>query len=451
MNEGVAPHEICWGEGREGLFDEPLEMAGEDFPTLDLPPVVRSRLEEACGFLDEERWSLPYRVLWRWSRGEREALLPGDIDGTRLARRARAVCGDAHAMKGFLRFRERPEGDPRFVAWYEPRHAVLPEVARHFAARMGRTAWLIATPQGTAAWDGQHLAFGQLVSELPEDSDLTEELWLRYYRSTFNPERFNERALEAFLPQRFRKGLIEAPLIPTLVSEARLGDSRQILEISPLKREPLGNCQTGHVERAGAIQGLEACRRCGLWEHATYPVGGSGPSDARLIIVGEQPDDHDDLIGEPFSGPLGRFLEALLNEAGLSRESVFLTHAVKHFRFEMKALQRSYRSPAPEQVEACRGWLEQELARLPARVVVALGRTAVRALGLSDGENPCQGGLSPIMQGDYEIFTTWHPAYALRAREESARAIARTHIVTSLRSAGLRARGGVGRLDGQGC
>lgn len=447
-HENVAPHEINWQTGKGGLFDEPSTM--KVAPALCLPPEVRERLEQACGFLDEERWSLPYRGLWRWLHGERSALLPGDPDGTRLARRARAVCGDAHAMKGFLRFRERPadQGEPRFVAWYEPKHAVLPEVACHFASRMGKTAWLIATPQGTAAWDGRVLAFGAAEHELVLGADLTEELWLRYYRNTFNPERLNEKVLQTLLPRQNRGNLPEASLIPELVCEAKLGISREtsVLPLASENEIPV-NCQTECSARVGFLHGLDACRRCELWESATHPVGGSGPADAQIVIVGEQADDHDDLIGEPFSGPLGRFLEQLLKEAGLAREEVFLTQAVKHFRFETRALQRCYRSPSPEHIEACRGWLEQELARLPARVIVALGRTAVKALGLPESEASLSEEILPVESGIYYFLPTWHPAYALRAPDAAARAMARAHIVASLRSA--RQRAAVKRCQGE--
>ncbi|WP_018606845.1 TIGR03915 family putative DNA repair protein [Uliginosibacterium gangwonense] len=434
----AAPPLVDWGDtdGIESLFAASHAATPSASTPLDLPESLRQRLEEACCYLGKERWSLPYRVLWRCLHDDWAALLPGDADGSPFARRERAVRGAAHAMKGFLRFQERPTNthSPRFVAWYEPPHDVLQAVARHFAERMGNNTWLIATPLGSANWDGKRLAFGPPLSKPAQNEDLIEALWLDYYRSTFNPERLNPGLMQAHLPGEQQRNLPEGRLIPALISEAQLGQSRQ-------SRAPLpsiaknATCANGREARLSLGNELENCRRCSLWEHATYPVGGSGPINARVIIVGEQADDHDDLIGEPFSGELGRFLESLLNAAGVAREEVYLTHAVKHFRFESIQLQRRYRAPTPAHINACHYWLEQELAQVPALAIVALGRSAAQAV--LQTEVPLPMGEAPLVMplAEKRVFVTWHPAYAQKTANPQARTAAQAHIVASLRHA----------------
>jgi len=247
--------------------------------------------------------------------------------------------------------------------------------------------------------------------------------------------------MQSHLPRMHWQNLPETKLIHQLVSEASLGHQRQKPTAIPsahaiaavITERP--SCEPGQSPRASLGEALEACRRCELWQHATYPVGGSGPSNAELVIVGEQADDHDDLIGEPFSGEIGRFLEALLNEAGLSRDEVYVTQAVKHFRFETRQLQRLYRSPAPEHIAACRFWLEHELEMLPARIIVALGRSAASALGLPASVIQREEIPVRVELGRRSVFVTRHPSYAAKASDPAARAQARSHIVASLRCA----------------
>lgn len=434
----AAPHLVDWGDTgqSDGLFADTSAFHAAPPVALDIPPALQDRLEEITCYIGEERWSLPYRVLWRCLHNDWSALMPGDTDGSRFARRERAVRCTAHAMKGFLRFQEAPQHthSPRFVAWYEPAHNVLKSVARHFAERMGQTSWLIATPLGSANWDGRQLSFGPPLSKPALEADLIEALWLDYYRSTFTPERLNVPLMHAHLPRQYHANLPETRVMPALITEAKLG-VLHAEPASPALKSESKHCQSARPSRFDLGHELEQCRRCKLWEQATYPVGGSGPSHARIMLVGEQPDDHDDLIGEPFSGELGHFLESLLQTAGLDREQVYLTHAVKHFNFESVQLQRRYRAPTDAHIQACRGWLEQEIIRLAPVAMVALGRSAAKAL-LED-EPPVPTGDSPLLvtRGNRRIFLTWHPGYALKAADPKARLAAQSHIVASLQSA----------------
>lgn len=439
IGASVPPEEVVWIHDRAAepsLFSCAALTPVETRTMQALTPSLRENFRLACAYLDLERWALPYRALWRWHYGESCAVLAGDPDGSALLRRARAVARAAHLMKGFIRFRERPsaEGNPRFVASYTPEHDVLTFVAEHFLDRMGHTTWLISTPSGSVCSDGRQLIWGDAVSIRASGGDTNEDLWRRYYRSTFNPERLNPDLMRSHLPHRHEVSLPESRDIPALISAASLGESRQLHSscagIDPARpAEKRGR----HTSRArNSDEALDACRQCELWENATYPVAGTGPSDARIVLVGEQADDHDDLVGEAFSGPSGRFLDTLLNDAGLSRETVYLTHAVKHFHFETKQLQRVYRSPSLVHIEACKGWLQQELEALAPRVVLALGRSAATALGHTGDALPHDAEPHALKGPGYWIVPTWHPDFALRSPDLAARTRAKAHITASL-------------------
>ncbi|WP_339905526.1 TIGR03915 family putative DNA repair protein [Pseudomonas guineae] len=234
---GLAPHQVNWrGDGDSGgLFDQAPSPVNTQ-PAAEPPRIPRQLLEllqSAACFRVEDRWSLLYRVLWRVAQGDRAAMLPGDIDGSQLHKRLKAVRREAHHLHAFVRFHPRPETaeGPQLVAWHEPAHDILHSASEHFAERLGRSTWLIATPDDGIYWDGRHLHYQrpcpdewQRLAQTPEDDG--QALWLAYYGSTFNPARLNRSALENSLPVRFWKNLPEGPLIPQLMSQARAGAQR---------------------------------------------------------------------------------------------------------------------------------------------------------------------------------------------------------------------------------
>ncbi|MFZ3154919.1 TIGR03915 family putative DNA repair protein [Pseudomonas sp.] len=237
LQQGVPPHQINWlGEGDNGgLFNQtPVLSSNQTAPPAPrIPKQLLELLQGAARFRVEDRWSLLYRILWRIAQGDRAAMLAGDIDGSQLHKRLKAVRREAHHLHAFLRFHPRPEHaeGPQLVAWHEPAHDILLSASGHFAKRLGRTTWLIATPDDGVYWDGQHLHYQrpcpsawQRLAQTPEDKG--EALWLAYYGSTFNPARLNRSALETSMPVRFWKNLPEGPLIPQLMSQARAGAQR---------------------------------------------------------------------------------------------------------------------------------------------------------------------------------------------------------------------------------
>ena len=180
---------------------------------------------------------------------------------------------------------------------------------------------------------------------------------------------------------------------------------------------------------------LDECRRCPLWHDATQGVPGAGPAHAPIMMVGEQPGDSEDRAGEPFVGPAGRLLDEALREADVTRGAVFVTNAVKHFKWEPRGKRRMHKTPAQREVDACRYWLERELSQVSPKVVVALGSTALKAV-LEDAHARLQDYLGKRTQREGRtILATWHPSYALRAPDPETRERAYTDIVRTLAEA----------------
>jgi uracil-DNA glycosylase family protein len=180
----------------------------------------------------------------------------------------------------------------------------------------------------------------------------------------------------------------------------------------------------GWVPRSAGVPRLRAavqeCRGCELWQDATQAVFGDGAGKARIMLVGEQPGDREDLAGEPFVGPAGRVLDDALERAGIGREDVYVTNAVKHFRFEPRGKRRIHEKPGIVHIDACRPWLEAELRAVNPRVVVCLGATAARAvLGRVVRIGSERG--KPIPHASRVVVITTHPSALLRVTERSER------------------------------
>lgn len=156
------------------------------------------------------------------------------------------------------------------------------------------------------------------------------------------------------------------------------------------------------------------CTACPLWRKATQTVFGEGSPTARLVLVGEQPGDAEDVAGRPFVGPAGKLLDRALADAGLAREQLYVTNVVKHFKWELRGRRRLHKTPAPDEIDACRRWLDAELAALSPRLLVCLGATAIHAvLGGSQSVTHLRGRV--IGRDDQPpVLATVHPSYVLR-------------------------------------
>ncbi|MGZ2749498.1 UdgX family uracil-DNA binding protein [Burkholderia stagnalis] len=189
---------------------------------------------------------------------------------------------------------------------------------------------------------------------------------------------------------------------------------------------------------------LDACRRCALWQHATQAVPGTGPRDARIMLVGEQPGDREDRAGVPFVGSAGHVLDRALEDAGLSRAAVYLTNAVKHFKWEPRGKRRLHKPPAQREVDACRYWLAREIDAVRPWVIVALGVTALRAV-LQDHDATLRDATATLRTADgCPVVAACHPSYVLSTRGADAREHAYHALVDALRTAA-----GLARADGR--
>lgn len=220
--------------------------------------------------------------------------------------------------------------------------------------------------------------------------------------------------------------------------------------MSTRKPAPPSTDETGETKQASQAASpvepdqqprrLEDCRRCALWSRATQAVGGVGPKHAPIMMVGEQPGDKEDLQGMPFVGPAGQLLDDALKDAGVDRRDVYVTNAVKHFKWEPRGKRRMHKTPAQREIDACHYWLERELASVGPRVLVALGATALKAI-LEDRDARLQAVVGKVLEhGGLHVVPTYHPSFALRAPDEATRDRAYAAIVAALREAGKLAQ-----------
>jgi DNA polymerase len=173
--------------------------------------------------------------------------------------------------------------------------------------------------------------------------------------------------------------------------------------------------------RALALVAEEAksCTRCPLYKGAIQTVFGEGPADATLMLVGEQPGDQEDIAGRPFVGPAGKVLDRALEHAGIERDAVYITNAVKHFKNEPRGKRRIHKKPDTSEIDICRFWLDNEIDIVRPHVVVAMGATAVRGvLRRSLPINANRGRLIELADGHGSAVITVHPSYLLRLKED---------------------------------
>ena len=415
LASNTPPEAVLW---TPGLFAEGTEDESPAYPIASVPKDFLPLAKSVALHRDEIKWPLLYRILYRLTHGERNLLKIDIDDDTRQANLMdKAVHRDMHKMKAFVRFRRVPGSEPeQFVAWHKPDHLIVRALAPWFADRFGAMLWSIMTPDTSAHWDTHDLQFGPGVarSEAPADDQL-EDLWRDYYASIFNPARVKVKAMKAEMPVRHWATLPEAQLIPSLLAKA---DTRVIHMATSQKisAAPFIPLTRNVVELQSAAPG---CKGCDLYQHATQVVFGEGPADAKVVMGGEQPGDEEDVKGHPFIGPAGRLLNKALVESGLDREKVYVTNAVKHFKFIERGKRRIHAKPTGIEISACRPWLEAELAALEPDLIVCLGATAAQSLmGREFRVTTDRGKFFPHRWGK-ELVATIHPSAILRAQERA--------------------------------
>ena len=187
-------------------------------------------------------------------------------------------------------------------------------------------------------------------------------------------------------------------------------------------RDEIDQDEEAIVSLADARAAVQGCRRCPLYRHATQAVFGEGPEQAEVMFVGEQPGDREDLAGRPFVGPAGRVLDAAVEKVGIDRGRVYVTNAVKHFKFVPRGKRRLHQRPDAGEIQACKFWLDLEIGFVRPRVIVALGATAAQSL-LGKGVIISRLRGAPItMDNGAALFVTNHPSYLLRIRDPEDKA-----------------------------
>lgn len=439
----VPPEQVTWddGSGQLDLF----ASGGGPVPTdgtraVRVPARYLETAELASFHSDPARWALLYRVVWRVTHGEPDLLaIAGDPDIARLGALRSAVKHDEHRMHAFLRF--RPAGKDgereRMFAWFEPEHDILPLTAPFFARRFASLSWIIVTPRRSAAWDGSRIELTARNARdpiaVPAD-DAVDELFRAYYEAIFNPARANGALFAHHVPARFRRDMPETARVDAMLAGATGRTDRMVGRVTSASAvwlpELTGDRAADHAALARASQ---RCEGCAIRNNATQAVFGEGPLDAAIALVGEQPGDSEDLAGHPFVGPAGQVLDAALAEAGLPRSSVYLTNAVKHFKWEPRGKRRLHSRPSPVEVHACRGWLDAELGLVKPRTVVCLGATAARALlGRNVRLSEQRGKVMDGAPWAEKLIVANHPSAILRAETPEHAAELRSGLVADL-------------------
>jgi probable DNA metabolism protein len=438
---GVAPEQMDWRTEKEGddLF------GASDSPLPDLAPAGSAPINVTHSFIplaeavvchsDPGRFALLYRLLWRLRTERRLLEVMSDEDVHAAQMMQKSVRRDCHKMTAFVRFKEVDtevtiKGHRRrFVAWFEPDHFIVARTASFFQRRFTDMNWLIATPKGSAAWNGETVSLSDLPQQKLDIKDGAEDLWRTYFANIFNPARLKVKAMEAEMPKKYWKNLPEASLIPGMIAGAeasvramaeRAATEPQLFhqrlqqaasKLPDVQPPPVGTLEELRDQARG-------CTRCDLYCHATQTVFGEGPAHARAMFVGEQPGDQEDLAGRPFVGPAGKVFDEVVGEVGIDRRLVYVTNAVKHFKYEPRGKRRIHQKPNMGEVRHCRWWLDLELALIKPKLVVALGATALFALTDKKQRLEDVRGKPIALAEDRQLFVTVHPSYLLRIPDE---------------------------------
>jgi DNA polymerase len=177
------------------------------------------------------------------------------------------------------------------------------------------------------------------------------------------------------------------------------------------------------------------CEACHLYKRATQTVFGEGPKDAVMMLVGEQPGDYEDVAGKPFVGPAGKIMDQALEEAGIDRQQVYVTNAVKHFKWEPRGKRRIHQKPNSREIAACRPWLEAELRIVKPKLVVAMGATAAQTIFGPSFRVTRERGKVLSSKLAPRVLATVHPSSLLRQPDEASREREYKHFVSDLRAA----------------
>jgi len=255
--------------------------------------------------------------------------------------------------------------------------------------------------------------------------------------------------MQAEMPKKYWRNLPEAALIPGMIEGAEEAASDMVSRMATTPAPHHAMVQAKHWPKAEPVEpddGAEAatidalreaasgCRRCPLWRDATQTVFGEGPPEAKVIFVGEQPGDQEDLAGKPFVGPAGKVFDAILDDSGVDRSQVYVTNAVKHFKFEPRGKRRIHARPNAGEIQACRWWIDHEIALVKPNLIVALGATAAQSLlGKAIPVTKMRGQVLERDDG-LRVFITIHPSFILRIPDPSGKEAERARFLADMKA-----------------
>lgn len=413
------PRMILWNytdSAQITLFDEAPLFDAPITNQFLIPKQFLSLAKIISYHRDPTKWDKLYQLLWRLTHGERHLLsISSDELVHQLLTMAKAIKRDAHKMKAFVRFCKyyEEDGTDFYLAWYKPDHLITKLVAPFFQRRFEVMRWTIITPDETIHWNGEQLHYSEGKNLLTNPSDELENLWQTYYKAIFNPARIKIKAMKKEMPMRHWHNLPETKMISSLLKEAptRVNDMLQHQEGSKNSASEYLPKEIDSIETLK--ENAKRCQGCSLYKQATQTVFGFGNTNANLILVGEQPGHQEDLQGIPFIGPAGQVLRKILEQLDILQE-IYITNAVKHFKYAVKDGQRIHSSPGIREIIACKPWVQAEIEQIQPRVVLCLGLTAAKSL-----INPAfriKHERGQFKQNDsYIIGATYHPSAILRA------------------------------------
>ena len=387
---GVEPNDISWSVGGQ------TSVLPDGTGGFNVPRALVAMAALAIQAREAERFGLLYSLVWRAHQGEKP---PADDPDLRLAERmAHAVRAEAHRMRTLMRFMPVPDADgERLLGWYAPADFVLEANAQLITRRFPADRLSIITPDASAHWDGSELRFGAGLRDATDDATLA-AWWDAHQAVVLADSHTGTSVPEA-------EALDEAPRPPGLPP------------LGPVVLDWRTDPDLLRARREAAD-----CRRCALHEPATQTVFGEGPAHAAAMFIGEQPGDQEDVIGRPFVGPAGQLLDRAMEEAGIDRRAIYITNAVKHFKFAPRGARRIHQPPDAAEITVCRFWLDVERVRLRPKLLVLMGGSGARAvLGRPVTVTRERGRPFRLADGQLAVVTV-HPSYLLRIPGEEQKA-----------------------------
>lgn len=431
LREGIPPENTHWGQGFHLFQETPKSLKSVAFPKVPAEFFKLARLM-ACARFDG-RWTLLYRLLFRLNH-ENPYLLKISIDPDvqHANQLAKSVERDIHKMHAFVRFKKVEKDNlETYVAWHQPEHLIIELATPFFVRRFGDKPWSIFTPDASAHWDLQELKFSEGLSQNEfHHRDDFDDLWKIYYRSIYNPARLKIKMMKSEMAPKYWSSLPETDIIHELIRDT----PKRLQNISQSEHS-----QAQIPENASwseLRQSAQYCKACPLALHTQNTVFGEGDLSSKLMIVGDFPEKPEDLQSKVFTGPTEEILNEALKAAGLCREKVYITNAVKHFKQDTDQKSQNHFKAGGSEIHACKPWLEAEIALIQPKVILALGITA--GISLYGRLVRIQDELTkPHHTSSYAstLLISWHPAVIFNAPSTEEKQKRFQDLVNSLRLA----------------